>query len=250
VLSRCPDQPELFAFGDQENGIEVWNLRTRQRLRQLDFNHRQVWGLALAPGGQRLAASSFDSSSWQDPTIKVWDGESDTPKTFAEFAALCLEFSPDGQLLIAAGGTWRQGRVAFFDVTSGTRKHDDLLLPSFAYGTVLDPEGRVLAIAHADSNVILWDLTQQKTLYKIRLAMPVVTLAFSPDAQTIAIGGWDNTVTLWHRTTGQRLGVLKTSGVIMSLEFSDDGDILAAGSGDRTVTLWYRDGHKQVHRIQ
>jgi eukaryotic-like serine/threonine-protein kinase len=103
-----PTQPVLAASGS-DNGIALWDLRNRQRLRVLRGHLATVASLEFSPDGKRLVSGSMDH------TVRVWDweiGEELLLLRNKNYAALQASFSPDGRLL-ASTDSANLGRVYF-----------------------------------------------------------------------------------------------------------------------------------------
>jgi WD40 repeat protein len=101
------------------------------------------------------------------------------------------------------------------------------------------PDGRRLASACADGQLIVWDPTTGQALDTLHghvgMAMGV---AFSPDGLRLASVGRDKTVRVWEAATGQELLVIR--GHIQRSQcvaFSPDGRLASAGR-DGTIRLW------------
>lgn len=120
----------------------------------------------------------------------------------------------------------------------------------------VSPDGRVIASASGDGNIILWDMTTHQPL---RLPLiddspgGVTSLAFSPDGKTLASGGCarldpassicaEGAIRLWDVATGQLSGQpLMHTNSVSSLAFSPiDGKTLASGGcGERDPNYYY-----------
>ena len=104
----------------------------------------------------------------------------------------------------------------------------------------IDPSGQLLAVAHADRSIAIWNLRTRSLQSEFRKHQNVINaLAFSPDGRTLASGGDDRTAILWEVATGKSKRTLKGHDVtVTSLAFSPDGRLLASGSGNAAVVLW------------
>ena len=98
-----PQAPgDLLATGSRSGRIDLWDVRTRARARQLYGHIAPVSFMALSPDGRTLASASCDRS------VKLWD-----TGTGRELRTLCREegwmtavaFSPDGNTLASGGGS-------------------------------------------------------------------------------------------------------------------------------------------------
>jgi WD40 repeat protein/nucleoside phosphorylase len=98
--------------------------------------------------------------------------------------------------------------------------------------------GELLATAHADGTIGIWDVETGQAL-RILEGRTDRSLAFSPDGRTLAAGSTDGTVRLWSVEQGTCLHTLQGhAGYVRSVVFSPDGQTLASGSEDGTLRLW------------
>ncbi len=154
------------------------------------------------------------------------------------------------------------GTIHLYDMESGELIHKMRQGVRFPSSLAFSPDGRTLAIGHADGSFSLgaWGsvtLRDAKTLeFKHRLGVrpdgmgnfgAVESVSFSPDGRVLAVArsadpfasANTNTVRLWDPATGAHLGALEGhTGNVNSVTFSPDGRTLAGGSSDGTVTLW------------
>ncbi|WP_437611248.1 pentapeptide repeat-containing protein [Sorangium sp. So ce834] len=104
----------------------------------------------------------------------------------------------------------------------------------------VSPDGQLIASAHRNGPVWLWDAatgTARRAL--AGHAATVRSVAFSPDGALLAAGSGDTTIRLWDVATGREVRVLRGHAApVTSVAFSPDGAMLASGSNDRTVRLW------------
>lgn len=161
--------------------------------------------LAISKDGTRIASAYVG-------TVKVfdWPAFSALPAPAKHrWRVAALDFSPDGKLLVSAGGTeWKSA--------DGTIKSDN-------------------------AEVVVWDLEAHKERARLTdlHTDKVMAAAFSPDGKTLATGGADWKLRLWDMATKtERLVLSGHRGAIYGVAFSPDGTLLATGSGDQTIKLW------------
>ena len=109
------------------------------------------------------------------------------------------------------------------------------------YGIAFSPNRLLLASAHADGTLTLWNRASGRAITNVpahtRLAMD---LAFSADGRLLASGGWDATAKLWDVVPGGlKLGhTLRGHVGWVNLVFSPDGRRVVSGCSDSTLKLW------------
>lgn len=190
-----------------------------------------VSGMALDPGGERLAVSHMGE---QGESVDIWDIRRQAKlKTLPRTGGANLAFRPDGQLLVTAG------RVVSLPSGNAVQR---LLSQQGIAAIAFSPDGKRLAIGDYSGRVTLWDGEARRRLGVLSGTYTgprrgdteaVTTVAFSADGRTLATGGDKGTLQLWDVASNQQLGfALPTPGdKILSLAFSVDGDTLyAAGS--------------------
>lgn len=152
-----------------------------------------------------------------------------------------IEFSPDGQTLVAATGiTGLAGEAWIWDLATGDRLrtltgHQDTL-----YAVAIDARGQHLATAGYDREIRLWDLQSGAHLRTLRGHNgPVFDLAFSADGQLLASASADATVKIWRVDSGQRLDTLSQPlKEQFTVAISPDGKLIAAGGADNRIRIW------------
>jgi len=242
-------------------GISLWDVRTGQRKGLLQHTPpRGVARLVLAPDGKMIAAAE----NWKEGEkgaykrcVTLWDVASGKPHaSLADETTSALAFSPDGKVLTRSAYVIKDNQITAVEVRRRdlTKEQDLPALPNTSSKNPLNclafsSDGRTLAGADYEGNIILWDVASAKVRTTIRQEdrRRVSSLAFSLDGKTLAAGVSDRPgrdhepglIVLWDAATGQRrLALTGHTNAVLSVAFSPDGKLLASGGLDRTVRLW------------
>jgi WD40 repeat protein len=251
---------KVAAKAGPTGGISLWDVATGQRTGLLQHTPpRGVVRLTLAADGRTLAASE----GWREGAkgeykhgVTLWDLPSGNAQASLPGNHNTLAFSPDGKVLAQMFHIVKDNRLDGAEV----RRHDlttgkDLpALPNTAskdlvFGLTFSPDGRTLAGADSQGNILLWDTTSAKVRATLKQEgkRRVVGLAFAPDGKTLAAAVGDapgrdhqpGLIVLWDVACGQRrLTLTGHTNAVLSVAFSPDGKLLASGGSDRTVRLW------------
>jgi WD40 repeat protein/uncharacterized protein YegL len=105
-------------------------------------------------------------------------------------------------------------------------------------GLSFSPDGLMLATAHSNSTIRLWDTYTGNLINEIaNIQQGVMCLAFSSNSSLLASGNFNGIIKLWNPLTGQNINTLFGTGSIYSLAFSPDGSMLTS-SGGYYIKLW------------
>ena len=159
-----------------------------------------------------------------------------------------IKFSPSSRQLAVATtiGIW------IYDVRTG----DELVLFSGLMGGAnalsYSPGGLMLAAAHRDQTVRLWDIStgNRRPLSTFTgHTGDIHAVTFSPDGSMLASGGADNTIRVWDVQTEELMAILPHRNTINTVDFSPDSQMLASGSEDGTIQVWDAGTGDQIHKF-
>lgn len=226
---------ETIAFCENNNTIEIHNLRTKEML-HIDTGTAQP-KMAFSPDGKLLAAGGGGQQA------KLWSTTSgklirclDAPCA----GGLTTVFSPDGKLL-AVGN--RNDVTRLFEVETGKLVHT--LPRKMSQELKFSPNGQVLAVAYVDGSVALWDVDSGNLLFATKTkAEEIYTLDWSPAGDVLATAGLRGNILLWNASNLSILKELDAPEWVIRVRFSPDGSRLYSAGGksfpavDRKVSIW------------
>jgi WD40 repeat protein len=148
------------------------------------------------------------------------------PVLETNYAVNHVALSPDGRILVTAGG-WMDQRAELtaWDAPRGEKRFTLAGHRGAVHTVAFAADGSVLASAGHDDTVCFWG-PRSGTLQRALHRESVVAMALSPDGRRLATTGLDRQVVLWEVATGQRLHAFPGSG---RPAFSPDGRRLALG---------------------
>jgi eukaryotic-like serine/threonine-protein kinase len=251
-LAVSPEGNWLAVGSKQQDGLSVWDLRTRQELSVLAKNEENV-GAAFSPTDPLLAFTGTTvpaSGPWRT-TLRLWNTA--TRQKVAELPlegdnCVGLVFSKDGRTLVTSTV---QGYITLWHMPEGTK------LASYASEQIgsasqtafaATPNLSLAACQMAGGRIRLIDLSNGRELWTIVASKERITaLAFSPDAKTLASadGFSQSDIRLWDVATGKPISQLEGhAAYVTSLVFWPDGKRLASSSADQTIRIWDVTGQK------
>ena len=168
---------------------------------------------------------------------------------FTEGEPIGVQFSRNGQLLLANGGRGAtSGRVVVWEVVSGKK----LMTLGDDYDTVLAadirPDQSLVALGGPSRIVKIWSTKTGELLHKIKKHTDWVTaVAFSPNGQMLATADRNGGISIWDPDSAQEIFTLAGhKAAVTALSWRDDSKLLASASEDGTVKLWEMEEGKPV----
>ncbi len=123
-------------------------------------------------------------------------------------------------------------------------------ISSQVWAVDFSPDGRVIATAHRDNTVHIWNLNGIKFKTLIGHKDALRTVVFSPDGKFIASAGRDKVIKIWSRK-GLLLKTLQGhQNVVTSVAWSPDSKTIVSGSYDKTVKIWNVDDGELKHSFK
>ena len=164
-----------------------------------------------------------------------------------------LKFSPySDQLAVATTiGVW------IYDVRTGEEQKLFSGIMGGANAVSYSPGGLMIAAAHWDQTVRLWDVNTDDHLplstFKGHTG-EIHAVTFSPDGSMLASGSTDNTIRIWdpHTTIEKEklIAILPYKDTINTVDFSPDSRMIAGGSEDGTIQVWDAGTGDQIYEFK
>jgi WD40 repeat protein len=244
-----PDGKALYSSAKDDRFIRMWDVATRQELRQFLGHMVGSMCLALSTDGQTLAAGSGDSC------IRLWDTVSGKER-FADNGhrgrVFSVAFLDSGKRVVSAG---RDNAVRVWDRTTGRELHrfgsdsEGISFVAFSRDATLMASAR-----HDDETIQLWDVTAAKGVRELVCSESgIYGLAFSADSKRLAAIDDNDNVALfdladgkeirkWHAQTGDDNVVFVGGNLSRGIAFSPDAKLLATverkNNNQVSVCLW------------
>ncbi len=247
-LSASPDGNWLAAGMHQQEGLSVWDLRTRQELVQLAKNENRVIA-AFSSTESVLAFSSVTvlASGQSRNTLRLWNIATRQITAQIPLDGEChgLAFAQDGKTLVTATSEGVAGILTLWRMPDGNKlasypTQQNTTGPGTCFAANSDLS--LAAYGLLGGRIAVMDLRNGKELWTAVASKQLITgLAFSPDGKTLAsaAGFSESDIRLWDVASGKPSGHLEGhSSWVSSLVFWPDGKKLASSSADQTIRIW------------
>lgn len=154
-------------------------------------------------------------------------------------------FSPDGRLLVGAGG---RNRVPVWDLESGHLRHLLYDAPVQIVACAFRPDGEVIATAGFDGTIALWNAETGARMADLGTGLSSIwDLAFSADGSHLVSCSLSGDVRLWDLESGESVWQYPQSGGFLSVDVDAGGCIAYGALRNRVGILDSVSGERTMH---
>lgn len=228
----------FLALGTSQGKTQVWDVRSRKRIRTMEGHAARVG--VLAWNGHVLCSGSLDGTIWHhDVRVK----EHRVLEMRGHASEVCgIDWRVDGQML-ASGGN--DNLVQIWDSRLSNPIHTKADHKSAIKAVAWCPwETSVLATGGGsqDRHVHFWNSTTGNKLYSIDANSQVTGIIWSKHYKELLTthGFPDNHLSLWHYRTLRKIGDLEGHDArVLYSSLSPDGETVVTGAPDHTLKFWH-----------
>src|SRR5262245_22654458 len=254
-VAFSPDGRQI-ASASQDRTVRVWDVATARAVHTLREHADTVFTVAMGRDGL-IVSGSYDG------TTKVWDaqtGELRQTLKGPEARARSLALSGDGKHLVTSSITppYQVCRWDLCQSENGLRVENELRLPKGhngpAFGVAFSPDGKSVASAGTDGQVILWDAASSQEPFPTftpQSRLRAWAVAFQPpDGRRLATGYSKKRVMLWDCGDVKKEPVSLTGHTndVYSVAYSPDGRWLATASWHEVI-IWDAATDREIRRL-
>lgn len=166
--------------------------------------------------------------------------------------AVCIQ--PGGQLLATSGD---DHRVCIWDLSTGKLLRELTGHTDWVHTAVFSPDGRWLATAGADGNILFCDCGDRELVHTwkqetfVRQEAAISRVVYSPDAKKLAVAGFNSRLNVYDvRSRRGELSLGCPCDDMRAVAVSPQGDLLAGGGRNGCIRLWSLDSGEALRDIR
>lgn len=227
---------EVLAIATEGKLIEIWNLKTNQKIHQL-ATAQLTWSLALSTDGQILVAGGLGR-------IELWRKLQSKPKRSENYQLVLNSTEPIHSTALSSNarilvGENSDGSIKLFNLPDNT-SHTFSGHLKVVNSVAMNDSDTVLLSGSEDDTIRLWNLETLQELKTVQADLGgVKAVAMHPNGNIVAGGGYDGAVKLWDRHTGRLISSFSNHLTeVTTLAFSPDGRSLVVGDSDGKIVLY------------
>ena len=251
-LAASEERNALISVHSWKSQLLHWNISVGHHLSGYYFKNKRPQ--AISPDAKMLTLKD-----WTATDTLLWDiSKKRIRATLKEHEVplskmLNFVFSLDGKRLASATVHQGIGLIHVWNIPNQSQSFLKRLFfssksisPQYTleghidggYALKFSPNGKILATAHKNKVIRLWDVEMGSTRFTLTgHKQTIKALAFSPNGKILASGGNYQTIYLWDVTTGQQLTNSQTEATVNTLQFSPDGKTIVSGNYNGKIQL-------------
>lgn len=189
-----PDSQALVS-GSWDGTVRFWNIEHKEEIGQLLLGtFGPAYSLAYRNDGSMLAIGGYNTIFLYNPERQqVLSTLHQQDEYGPELWILCVEFSPDGAMLVSGSG---DNVVSLWNVTE-LRRTEMLRHNGNVHFVSFTPGGRQLAYGGWGRFIRIYDLVTQEFIWW-ESNWRISSGALSPDGRTLATAGADGIISFWE----------------------------------------------------